>query len=198
MKILIKERLFKLEQKINVLMNNHLTHMDSRIRRNEYLLYTILFFLLGISWKLMWSLHTIDGGTSHIYTSISSYVSQWNFLVRHSLGQILHSTGSCCRSFVCWPQIHSDVCQCTCHDLSCWVVCDCTWSILVLRLFVRSFSMLGILFDKALKIWEYPAYLGSITTSYGYLLKDRLRRSKKDLRLFYFFAFGHKSTFSKI
>ena len=51
----IKERLYKLEQKINLLMNNHLTHMDSRIRRNEYLLYTILFFLLGISWKLMWS-----------------------------------------------------------------------------------------------------------------------------------------------
>ena len=51
----IKERLYKLEQKINLLMNNHLTHMDSRIRRNEYLLYTILFFLLGISWKLMWN-----------------------------------------------------------------------------------------------------------------------------------------------
>ena len=51
----IKERLYKLEQKINLLMSNHLTHMDSRIRRNEWLLYTILFFLLGISWKLMWT-----------------------------------------------------------------------------------------------------------------------------------------------
>ena len=50
----IKERLYKLEQKINLLMNNHLTHMDGRIKRNEWLLYTIIFFLLGISFKLMW------------------------------------------------------------------------------------------------------------------------------------------------
>lgn len=50
----IKERLYKLEQKLDLLMNNHLTHMDGRIKRNEWLLYTILFFLLGISFKLMW------------------------------------------------------------------------------------------------------------------------------------------------
>ena len=49
----IKERLYKLEQKIDLLMNNHLSHMDGRIKRNEWLLYTILFFLLGISWKMM-------------------------------------------------------------------------------------------------------------------------------------------------
>lgn len=49
----IKERLYRLEQKINLLMNNHLSHLDGRIRRNEWLLYTILFFLLGISWKMM-------------------------------------------------------------------------------------------------------------------------------------------------
>ena len=50
----IKERLYKLEQKIDLLMNNHLTHMDGRIKRNEWLLYTVIFFLLGISFKLMW------------------------------------------------------------------------------------------------------------------------------------------------
>jgi len=49
----IKERLYKLEQKIDLLMNNHLSHLDGRIKRNEWLLYTILFFLLGISWKMM-------------------------------------------------------------------------------------------------------------------------------------------------
>jgi len=60
--------------------------------------------------------------------------------------------------------------------------------------------MLGILFDKALKIWEYPAYLGSqkLQLLMSIYYRDQLRRSKKDLRLFYFFAFGHKSTFSKI
>ena len=51
----IKERLYKLEQKINLLMNNHLAHLDGRIRRNEWLLYTILMFLIGISWKVMWT-----------------------------------------------------------------------------------------------------------------------------------------------
>lgn len=50
----IKERLYKLEQKIDLLMNNHLSHMDGRIKRNEWLLYTVIFFLLGISFKLMW------------------------------------------------------------------------------------------------------------------------------------------------
>ena len=49
----IKERLYKLEQKIDLLMNNHLEHLDGRIKRNEWLLYTIIFFLLGISWKMM-------------------------------------------------------------------------------------------------------------------------------------------------
>jgi len=50
----LKERIQRLEDKINLLMSNHLTHMDGRIKRNEWLLYTILFFLLGISFKLMW------------------------------------------------------------------------------------------------------------------------------------------------
>ena len=50
----LKERIQRLEDKINLLMNNHLSHMDGRIKRNEWLLYTILFFLLGISFKLMW------------------------------------------------------------------------------------------------------------------------------------------------
>lgn len=52
-RLTIKERLYRLEQKIDLLMNNHLSHMDGRIKRNEWLLYTILFFLLGISWKMM-------------------------------------------------------------------------------------------------------------------------------------------------
>ena len=52
-KLTIQQRLQRLEDKINLLMTNHLTHLDGRIRRNEYLLYTILFFLLGISWKIM-------------------------------------------------------------------------------------------------------------------------------------------------
>jgi len=50
----LKERIQRLEDKINLLMNNHLSHLDGRIRRNEWLLYTIIFFLLGISFKLMW------------------------------------------------------------------------------------------------------------------------------------------------
>ena len=50
----LKERIQRLEDKINLLMNNHLSHMDGRIKRNEWLLYTIIFFLLGISFKLMW------------------------------------------------------------------------------------------------------------------------------------------------
>ena len=50
----IKERLYKLEQKIELLMSNHLRHMDGRIKRNEWLLYTVLMFLIGISFK-MWS-----------------------------------------------------------------------------------------------------------------------------------------------
>jgi hypothetical protein len=50
----LKERIQRLEDKINLLMSNHLTHMDGRIKRNEWLLYTIIFFLLGISFKLMW------------------------------------------------------------------------------------------------------------------------------------------------
>jgi hypothetical protein len=49
----VKERLYKLEQKLTLLMTNHLPHMDSRLKRNEWLLYTILFFLLGISFKLL-------------------------------------------------------------------------------------------------------------------------------------------------
>jgi len=49
----IQQRLQRLEDKINLLMNNHLSHLDGRIKRNEWLLYTILFFLLGISWKMM-------------------------------------------------------------------------------------------------------------------------------------------------
>jgi len=50
----LKERIQRIEDKLNLLMNNHLSHMDGRIKRNEWLLYTILFFLLGISFKLMW------------------------------------------------------------------------------------------------------------------------------------------------
>jgi len=50
----LKERIQRLEDKINLLMENHLSHMDGRIKRNEWLLYTIIFFLLGISFKLMW------------------------------------------------------------------------------------------------------------------------------------------------
>jgi len=50
----LKERIQRLEDKINLLMDNHLAHMDGRIKRNEWLLYTIIFFLLGISFKLMW------------------------------------------------------------------------------------------------------------------------------------------------
>ena len=50
----LKERIQRLEDKINLLMDNHLSHMDGRIKRNEWLLYTIIFFLLGISFKLMW------------------------------------------------------------------------------------------------------------------------------------------------
>lgn len=50
----LKERIQRLEDKINLLMENHLAHMDGRIKRNEWLLYTIIFFLLGISFKLMW------------------------------------------------------------------------------------------------------------------------------------------------
>lgn len=50
----LKERIQRLEDKINLLMHNHLSHMDGRIKRNEWLLYTIIFFLLGISFKLMW------------------------------------------------------------------------------------------------------------------------------------------------
>ena len=50
----LKERIQRLEDKINILMDNHLSHMDGRIKRNEWLLYTIIFFLLGISFKLMW------------------------------------------------------------------------------------------------------------------------------------------------
>jgi len=49
----IQQRLQRFEDKINLLMNNHLSHLDGRIKRNEWLLYTILFFLLGISWKMM-------------------------------------------------------------------------------------------------------------------------------------------------
>lgn len=48
-----KERLYKLEQKINLMINNHMAHLDSRVKRNEWLLYTILMFLIGISFK-MW------------------------------------------------------------------------------------------------------------------------------------------------
>ncbi len=50
----LKDRIQRIEDKLNLLMNNHLSHMDGRIKRNEWLLYTILFFLLGISFKLMW------------------------------------------------------------------------------------------------------------------------------------------------
>lgn len=50
----LKERIQRIEDKLNLLINNHLSHMDSRIKRNEWLLYTILFFLLGISFKIMW------------------------------------------------------------------------------------------------------------------------------------------------
>lgn len=50
----LKERIQRIEDKLNLLMNNHLSHMDGRIKRNEWLLYTIIFFLLGISFKLMW------------------------------------------------------------------------------------------------------------------------------------------------
>ena len=50
----LKDRIQRIEDKLNLLMNNHLSHMDGRIKRNEWLLYTILFFLLGISIKLMW------------------------------------------------------------------------------------------------------------------------------------------------
>lgn len=52
-RLTIQQRLQRLEDKINLLMNNHLEHLDGRIRRNEWLLYTIIFFLLGISWKMM-------------------------------------------------------------------------------------------------------------------------------------------------
>jgi hypothetical protein len=51
----LKERIQRIEDKLNLLINNHLSHMDGRIKRNEWLLYTILFFLLGISFKLMWA-----------------------------------------------------------------------------------------------------------------------------------------------
>jgi len=50
----LKERIQRIEDKLNLLINNHLSHMDGRIKRNEWLLYTILFFLLGISFKIMW------------------------------------------------------------------------------------------------------------------------------------------------
>jgi hypothetical protein len=50
----LKERIQRIEDKLNLLIDNHLSHMDGRIRRNEWLLYTIIFFLLGISFKLMW------------------------------------------------------------------------------------------------------------------------------------------------
>jgi len=50
----LKERIQRIEDKLNLLIDNHLSHMDGRIKRNEWLLYTILFFLLGISFKIMW------------------------------------------------------------------------------------------------------------------------------------------------
>ena len=49
----IKDRIQQLEDKINMLMNNHLKHMDDRIRRTEWLQWSMMLLLLGIAWNVM-------------------------------------------------------------------------------------------------------------------------------------------------
>jgi hypothetical protein len=51
--VTIKERLYKLEQKINLMLENHLPHMEDRVKRTEWLMYTIIVLMLGISFKML-------------------------------------------------------------------------------------------------------------------------------------------------
>jgi hypothetical protein len=49
----LKDRIKQLEDKIDLLMNNHLSHMDGRIKRTEWLQWGMLVLLIGIAFRTM-------------------------------------------------------------------------------------------------------------------------------------------------
>ena len=46
-------RIKKLEDKLDLLMNNHLKHIEDRIKRTEWLQWSMMLLLLGIAWNVM-------------------------------------------------------------------------------------------------------------------------------------------------
>lgn len=49
----LKDRIKQLEDKLELLMSNHLKHMDDRIKRTEWLQWSMMVLLLGIAWNVM-------------------------------------------------------------------------------------------------------------------------------------------------
>ena len=49
----LKERISKLEDKLELLMSNHLKHMDDRMKRQEWLSWGLLVLMVGIAFNTM-------------------------------------------------------------------------------------------------------------------------------------------------
>ena len=49
----LSDRIQLIEEKLNLLMNNHLKHMEDRIKRTEWLQWSMILLLLGIAWNVM-------------------------------------------------------------------------------------------------------------------------------------------------
>jgi len=49
----LSDRIQLLEEKLNLLINNHLKHIDDRIKRTEWLQWSMFVLLLGIAWNVM-------------------------------------------------------------------------------------------------------------------------------------------------
>lgn len=49
----IKDRIKQLEDKLDLLMNNHLKHIDDRLRRQEWLSWSVMILVVGIAFQQM-------------------------------------------------------------------------------------------------------------------------------------------------
>jgi hypothetical protein len=49
----LKDRIKQLEDKIDLLMNNHLSHLDGRMKRQEWLSWGLMVLLIGIAFQSM-------------------------------------------------------------------------------------------------------------------------------------------------
>ena len=49
----LKDRIKQLEDKLELLMSNHLKHMDDRLKRQEWLSWALMVLMIGVAFKTM-------------------------------------------------------------------------------------------------------------------------------------------------